>query len=140
MLDSDGVIRRANRAFLDLVEVGAKGSVVGERLARWLWRPGADLAVLLANVERHGCVRLFTTTIQGELGTDTEVEISAAGNDDDVAAYIGVLHSRRRAPDRHARRRQESAHRARRDGRTDRQDAAAHRWSRTPSAWSSGTM
>ncbi len=91
VLDSSGVIRRANRAFLDLVEAGAKGSVVGERLNRWLSRPGADLAVLLANVERHRFVRMFTTTIQGDLGTATEVEISAAGNDDSSPQYIGVL-------------------------------------------------
>ncbi len=91
VLDSSGVIRRANRAFLDLVEAGAKGSVVGERLTRWLSRPGADLAVLLANVERHRFVRMFTTTLQGDLGTATEVEISAAGNEDTSPQYIGVL-------------------------------------------------
>lgn len=91
MLDPDGVIRRANRAFLDLVETGAKGSVIGERLTRWLSRPGADLAVLLANVERYRFVRMFTTTIQGDLGTTTEVEISAAGNDDTSPHFIGVL-------------------------------------------------
>jgi transcriptional regulator PpsR len=91
VLDTSGVIRRANRAFLDLVEAGAKGSVVGERLTRWLSRPGADLTVLLANVERHRFVRMFTTTLQGDLGTATEVEISAAGNDDTSLQYIGVL-------------------------------------------------
>jgi transcriptional regulator PpsR len=91
VLDPDGVIRRANRAFLDLVEAGAKGSVIGERLTRWLSRPGADLPVLLANVERHRFVRMFTTTIQGDLGTATEVEISAAGNDDTSPQFIGVL-------------------------------------------------
>lgn len=91
VLDKDGVIRRTNRAFLDLVEVGAKGSVVGERLTRWLWRAGADLTVLLANVQRHGTIRLFTTTIQGELGSTTEVEISATGNSDESPAFLGVL-------------------------------------------------
>jgi transcriptional regulator PpsR len=91
VLDKDGVIRRTNRAFLDLVEVGAKGTVVGERLSRWLWRAGADLSVLLANVERHGSIRLFTTTIQGELGNTTEVEISAAAGHDTDPVYLGVL-------------------------------------------------
>lgn len=91
VLDSQGVIRRANRSFLELVEAGTKGSVVGERLTRWLWRPGADLTVLLANVERHGLVRMFTTTIQGDLGTETEVEISAVGNADGSPQYIGVM-------------------------------------------------
>jgi DNA-binding NtrC family response regulator len=34
---------------------------------------------------------MFTTTIQGDLGTATEVEISAAGNEDTSPQYIGVL-------------------------------------------------
>ena len=91
VLDRDGVVLKANRAFLNLVQVGAEGSVVGKRLGRWLGRPGADLTVLLANVRRHGFVRLFATLVHGELGADTEVEISATGNADSDPRYIGVL-------------------------------------------------
>jgi transcriptional regulator PpsR len=65
IVDRKGVVRHANRAFLDLVEIGAKGSVIGEQLAKWLWRPGADLPVLLSNVCRHRTVRLFSTAIHG---------------------------------------------------------------------------
>ena len=78
--DEEGVIRRANRAFLDMVQVGAEGSILGQRLGRWLERPGADHTVLLTNVRAHGIVRLLSTTVQGDLGTRTEVEISAAGD------------------------------------------------------------
>ncbi|WP_315755202.1 MULTISPECIES: transcriptional regulator PpsR [unclassified Bradyrhizobium] len=77
-IDGGGAIKRANRAFLELVEIGSTEAVIGEKLSRWLTRPGADLSVLISNVERHGTVRLLSTTIQGELGTETEVEISAA--------------------------------------------------------------
>jgi transcriptional regulator PpsR len=91
VIDREGIIRRANRAFLDLVQLGGEGAVLGERLARWLSRPGADLGVLLANLHRHGSVRLFATGIQGELGADTEVEISAAGNPAGRPAYIALL-------------------------------------------------
>lgn len=63
VIDRDGVIRRANRAFLDIVQAGGEGAVLGEPLGRWLSRPGADLSVLLANLHRHGSVRLFATTI-----------------------------------------------------------------------------
>lgn len=91
MLDRAGTVVRANQAFLDLVQIGTERSVVGERLGRWLWRPGADLTVLLANVRRHGVVRLFTTTLHGDLGLDTEVELSAAGDSDTEARLIGVL-------------------------------------------------
>jgi transcriptional regulator PpsR len=80
-IDESGAIRRINRAFLELVEIGSKDAVVGEKLSRWLSRPGADLAVLISNIQRHGFVRLLSTTIQGELGTETEIEISASGYD-----------------------------------------------------------
>ncbi len=91
VIDREGVIRRANRAFLDLVQVGAEGAVLGERLGRWLARPGADLSVLLANLHRHGSVRLFATAIQGELSGETEVEVSAVGNPAGRADYVALL-------------------------------------------------
>jgi transcriptional regulator PpsR len=91
IVDHDGTIRFANLAFLDLVQVGSRNSVIGERLGRWLFRPGADLAVLLANVRRHRVVRLFSTTIHGELGSDTDVEIAAAGKPDGSSEWVGIL-------------------------------------------------
>ena len=91
LIDHQGVIRRANRAFLDLVQLAGAGSVVGERLGRWLSHPGANLTVLLANVHRHGAVRMFSTTLQGELGIDTEVEVAAVGNAESKPHYFGVL-------------------------------------------------
>jgi transcriptional regulator PpsR len=90
-LDEVGIVTHANQAFLDLVQVGAKGSVIGESLARWLWQPGADLNALLSNVQRHGTVRMFTTTIRGELGSDTEIEISAARGEQDQRKSVGVM-------------------------------------------------
>ena len=90
-IDATGVVYHANQSFLDLVQIGAKSSVVGESMSRWLWQPGADLTALLANVKKHGTVKLFTTTIRGELGTDTEVEISAAIGEGSDSKSIGVL-------------------------------------------------
>ncbi len=90
-LDEAGMIRHANQAFVDLVQVGTKSAATGESLGRWLWQPGADLNALIANVQRHKTVRLFTTTIRGELGTETEIEISAGLCDDCEPSQIGVL-------------------------------------------------
>lgn len=89
--DRKGIVHRANPAFLDLVEVGAQGSVVGQHLGRWLERPGADQTVLLANVEKHGIVRMFSTTIQGDLGSHTDVEISAAGGAEGDSPHIAMV-------------------------------------------------
>jgi transcriptional regulator PpsR len=91
VVDKEGVIRRANKAFLELIELGAIGSVVGENLARWLWQPGADLSVLLGTFHRHRVVRRFSTTIHGELGTETEVEVSVAGTTNVESQDIGMI-------------------------------------------------
>lgn len=86
LTNREGVIRRTNRAFLDLVQCAVPRRVVGESLGRWLERPGADLGVLLENLGRHGSVRGFVSTIRGELGSETEVEISAVA---DVEPGVG---------------------------------------------------
>jgi transcriptional regulator PpsR len=92
VFNRDGIILNANRAFLDLIEIGSKSSVIGERLSRWLWRPGADVAVLLSHIARNRAVRMFSTVVHSELGTETEVEISAAGDrETDSRAFVAVL-------------------------------------------------
>jgi transcriptional regulator PpsR len=102
VVDADGVIRFTNAAFLELAEVGTQGAVIGQRLDRWLWQPGADLSALLSNVRQYGFMRLFQTTMHGELGTVSEVEVSAVGNGDKPNG-IGLLMRdvTRRLPDQH---------------------------------------
>lgn len=91
VLDSRGTLRRVNRAFLDLVQAPTEAGVLGERIGRWLSRPGADAAMLLETLHRHRMARLFATTMMGELGTETEVEISAAVSGDGDDRLIGLL-------------------------------------------------
>ena len=74
--DPDGRILAVNAAFLQLVELPGEPQALGEPLERWLGRPGIDLPVLVANLNRHGTVRLFATTLRGEHGTVSEVEIT----------------------------------------------------------------
>ncbi len=97
-LDERGAIQHVNQSFVDLVQIGSKATAIGESLARWLYQPGADLTVLLANLQRHGAVRLFTTTLRGELGSEALVEISASRTE---GGPVGVLlrNVSRRLPD-----------------------------------------
>ncbi len=91
LIDAGGVVRRANRAFLDLVQVAAQGGVVGQRLERWLAQPGADAGVLIASMHRRPMVRGFTTLMTGELGSETPVEISAAADSETAPQHICLL-------------------------------------------------
>lgn len=91
IIDQRGRVTRANRAFADMVEMVSPGAVAGESLERWVWRPGADLSILLAAVREHQTVRLFSTALHGELGSETEVEISAALHGEPDAGLITLV-------------------------------------------------
>jgi transcriptional regulator PpsR len=73
----DGSILAANRAFLELTELTSEDQARGKSLERWLGRPGVDLGVLLANLKQHGAVRSFATSVRGEFGALSDVDISA---------------------------------------------------------------
>jgi transcriptional regulator PpsR len=73
----DGRILTANASFLDLAQLATEEQARGESLERWLGRPGVDLNVLIANLRQHGSVRLFATTLRGEYGSTSEIEVSA---------------------------------------------------------------
>lgn len=91
--DGEGRVMSANRSFLDVVQCAAEEQVRGKSLTQWLGRPGADLNVLLANLRQHGSVRLFATTLRGDLGATTEVEISAVAVPDDAPVLGFVIRS-----------------------------------------------
>ncbi|OYW10661.1 MAG: transcriptional regulator PpsR [Rhodospirillales bacterium 12-71-4] len=75
--DANAQILTANAAFLDLAQLTTEDQARGEPLDRWLGRQGVELEVLLSNLRKAGAVRLYATTLQGELGGRAEVEISA---------------------------------------------------------------
>jgi transcriptional regulator PpsR len=75
--DSEGAIITANAAFVEMAQIATEEQARGQKLERWVGRPGVDLSVLLSNLRQRGSVRLFATTMQGEYGTAADVEISA---------------------------------------------------------------
>ncbi len=91
VVDRDGVVQAANDAFLDLVQIGSEATAIGRKLTRWLSSPGADANLVIALVQKHGEVRRFQTTIDGELGQSIAVEVSAIGNDASQPSYFGLL-------------------------------------------------
>ncbi len=86
---TDGRIITSNRAFLDLAQLATDEQTRNETLERWLGRPGVDLGVLVANLKQHGSVRLFATTLRGEYGAVTDVEISAVAINEGAEACLG---------------------------------------------------
>jgi transcriptional regulator PpsR len=101
LTDPAGRVLAANRAFLDLVQLSAEEQACGESIERWLGRPGVDLNVLIANLREHDAIRLFATTIRGEYGAVSEVEISAvsAPDADPPCLAFSLRSVARRLPD-----------------------------------------
>lgn len=91
IVDREGQILRANHTFLDLAQVGAESAIMGQKLKRWLSRPGADISVILGMVQRHGSVRNMATQLEGDLGSLTEIEVSAVGDSNGPPHFVALL-------------------------------------------------
>jgi transcriptional regulator PpsR len=75
--DLDGLVQAANTEFVNLCQMAGEEQMRGQSLERWLGRTDVDLGVLVSNLRQRGAVKLFATTLRGEFGASTEVEISA---------------------------------------------------------------
>jgi PAS domain-containing protein len=89
IIGDDGRVLATNAAFLDMAELAAEEQARGEKLDRWVGRPGVDMDVLLANLRQRGSVRLFATTLRGEFGASLDVELSAVTVGDSAARGFG---------------------------------------------------
>ena len=75
--DHEGAVITANAAFLEMAQLHHEEQARGEQLDRWIGSSGVDLDVLTSNLRSRGSVRFFSTTMRGEAGSVTQVEISA---------------------------------------------------------------
>ena len=91
LLDRDGRVQSTNKAFLDFIQAETDSEVIGQGVDRWLGRPGADLSALLSDIRKNGQVRLFESTIHGELGREATVEISARNGGTQNSGSIGMV-------------------------------------------------
>ncbi len=91
IMDWDGLVRRANPAFADMVETSSQAALPGRRLAHFMCAPDADLGALLAQVHRNGSVHGFVTSLHGDRGGSCDVEISAAGDIAGAAPGVAMI-------------------------------------------------
>jgi transcriptional regulator PpsR len=73
----DGEVINANAAFITMAQLGSLDRAQGRSIENWIGQSGVDIDVLLANLKQRGVVRLFATTLHGEMGSTNDVEISA---------------------------------------------------------------
>jgi transcriptional regulator PpsR len=89
--DEDRLILSANSAFCDLVQHANENQVIGERLDRWLGRPGVDLDIMLANLREHRTVRNFATIVRGDYSAQQEALVTAVSALDGRVPCLGFI-------------------------------------------------
>jgi transcriptional regulator PpsR len=89
--DREGRIITASAAFLEMAQLTGEDQARGELIDRWLGRGGVDLDVVMANLRQHGSLPLFATTLRGDYGTTTQIEISAVTLKDGDKPSFGFM-------------------------------------------------
>jgi transcriptional regulator PpsR len=87
--EMDGRVLFANRAFLDIVQLTTEDQARAESIGRWLGRPGVDFSLLTSQLREHSTLRLFATTLRGEYGALTDVEICGVAVPDGESPCLG---------------------------------------------------
>lgn len=77
LTERDGQVYRANQSFLDLAEISTEDQACQYMIDRWLGRGNIDFKVIRSNLGERSHLQNFATTLSGESGRTTNVEISA---------------------------------------------------------------
>ena len=98
LTDAEGRITLANPAFVEIAQCANSEQVKGKLLSDWVGGPGNDLAMIFAEVRKDGTTGLFATSLRGEKGQSTHIEVSAAlisdGGSEHFGFIIRVAHAR----------------------------------------------
>jgi nitrogen-specific signal transduction histidine kinase len=93
--DSDLRIEYANRAFIDMIEVGCLEDLRSQSLQRWLQFTTSDSARLNAQMCQRQAVTVLDTTLHSESGSTRHVEVHAVAVPDEQSACWGFSISAR---------------------------------------------
>jgi transcriptional regulator PpsR len=89
--DPDGVVLAANKAFLELVQVGSEVQAKGQSLERWVGRSGVDFDLLRKNLSKRTQLRQFATSLRPEFGESIDVELSGVAALDARQPCLGFV-------------------------------------------------
>lgn len=92
-------ILEVNLAFLELTQLPSAEAARGQKLSRFIGRPGADLKVLAQTLGEHGWARNFRTIVRTVFGDTEDVDLSAVALQEGLEATQGfVIRSARNTP------------------------------------------
>jgi len=91
VIDADGLVERANRAFVDLIQVKSESALVGVPLGRWMAEPGSDAAVLLATMAENRVVQDFKTRLRTDGDHEVAVSVTGVASAEGARQHFGLM-------------------------------------------------
>ena len=89
--DPKGEVLAANRAFLEIAQVGSELQVRGQPMDRWIGRSGVDFELLRKNLGKRSQLRQFVTTLRPEYGEPIDIELSGVAALDAPQPCLGFV-------------------------------------------------
>lgn len=91
VIDLDRRVLDCNESFLEITELTTVEQARGQRVDRWLGRPGVDVELVVSNLKEHGSIRDFATILRGEYDGQEEVELTAVAVPGGPVPCYGLL-------------------------------------------------
>lgn len=87
--DAVGHVLVANTEFLDIAQLANAEVAHKQSLSRWLGHGSFDFQFIMNNLSENGSIRLHSTRLRGEYGSQLEVELSAVAFQDGENKCLG---------------------------------------------------
>jgi transcriptional regulator PpsR len=91
VVDAQGVVERANRAFVDLTQTKSDSSLLGDPIGRWLAHPGADAATLLTTLAEKRVVQDFAAKLRTDGDGEVDVLVTGVASAEGPHQHFGLM-------------------------------------------------
>ncbi len=86
-----GAITACNDSFLDMIDAAHVVDIKGRNLSEFLGRGQIDMSVLIENARRAGQMRLYSTKLMNDFGSNMAIEMSATYLNDRSEPELGFI-------------------------------------------------
>ena len=91
LVDDTGMILWANESFVTLTQSGSMEALLARPLGDFFNSAELDVGITLANVRRHGRLKMLAAKLRGATGQTTDVELSVVSMPDSTPPGFGIV-------------------------------------------------
>ncbi len=91
VIDAQGVVERANRAFVDLTQMKSESALLGDPISRWLTQPGTDAPNWLATLAEKRALQDCVATLRTENNAEIDVLVTGVASSEGPHQHFGLM-------------------------------------------------